>query len=119
MCGSRSEQPISCCPSACLTCNEVSSALFTSFFCFDCSYIIQLIYFRNPGNSKYYNFDISEGEHDIITHEERQPRPKTIQEVMKNVVIYVEIRNADDNRTAGVKNIISDLGARVNDKLLR
>lgn len=57
-------------------------------------------------------------EQDIITDEERS-RPESIQEVMKNVVVYVEVRTAEDNRSAGVKNVISQLGAKVNDRFLR
>lgn len=45
--------------------------------------------------------------------------PKTIQEVLKDVVVYVEVRYGSDNRTAGVKNVISKMGAKVNDRLLK
>lgn len=62
---------------------------------------------------------MSPDEADIITTEERQSKPKSIQDVMKDVVIYVEIRDAEDNRSAGVKQVISDLGAIVNDRLLK
>lgn len=60
-------------------------------------------------------------EEDIITLEERQAsiHPKKINEVMKNVVVYVEYRAGADNRTDGIKNVISEMGITVNDKLLR
>lgn len=45
--------------------------------------------------------------------------PKTIQEVMKNVSVYVEIRSASDNRTAGVKSVIAKLGAKVMERLTK
>lgn len=45
--------------------------------------------------------------------------PRTIQEVLKDVVVYVEVRYGADNRTAGVKNVISRMGAKVNDRLLK
>lgn len=38
---------------------------------------------------------------------------------MKGVVVYVEIRSGEDDRSNGVKDVISGLGASVNDKLLR
>lgn len=46
-------------------------------------------------------------------------QPATIEEVMKNVVVYVEIRSDEEDRSDGVKKIISDLGAKVNNKLLK
>lgn len=59
-------------------------------------------------------------EQDIITEEDRLAAiPKTIQEVLKDVVVYVEVRYGVDNRTAGVKNVISRMGAKVNDRLLK
>lgn len=63
-----------------------------------------------------------EEEQDIITDEERRmaaQRPRTIQDVMKDVVVYVEVRTGWDNRSVGIKNVISKLGAQVNDRLLR
>lgn len=75
--------------------------------------------YRSPEGSNYYNFDVSHDERDIISDEERNMKPKSFQEVMKDVVIYVEIRNAEDNRTAGIKKAISELGVKVNDKLLK
>lgn len=58
---------------------------------------------------------------DIITDEERRPviQPQSIQEVMKDVVVYVEIRSGNDNRSAGIKRVISQLGAKINNTLLR
>lgn len=45
--------------------------------------------------------------------------PRTIEEVMKDVVVYVEYRSGTENRTIGIKDAIANLGAKVNDKLLR
>ena len=73
----------------------------------------------SASKNAYYNFDVPHEEQDLITEEERQSVTKTIQDVMKDVVVYVEVRTAEDNRTAGVKKVISDLGAKVNDKFLR
>lgn len=58
-------------------------------------------------------------EQEIVSEAERNQKPKTIQDVMEDVVVYVEVRTANDNRTAGVKKVISELGAKVNDRLLR
>ncbi|XP_055859405.1 microcephalin [Episyrphus balteatus] len=77
---------------------------------------------RSPTKSAYGNFDIPHEEQDIITEEERSKSPvkiKSIQELMKDVVVYVEVRTGEDNRSSGVKKVISALGAKVNDKLLR
>uniref|UniRef100_A0A0K8W2B9 Microcephalin n=2 Tax=Bactrocera latifrons TaxID=174628 RepID=A0A0K8W2B9_BACLA len=38
---------------------------------------------------------------------------------MRDIIVYVEVRTGEDNRSEGVKKVISQLGARVNDKLLR
>lgn len=46
-------------------------------------------------------------------------KPSTIQEVMKDVKIYVEVRSGTENRTAGVKGAIQNLGATVTDRLTR
>lgn len=61
-------------------------------------------------------------EQDIMTVEERQilsEVPKTIQQVMKDVVVYVEVHYEADNRSDGIKKVIAQLGAKVNNKLLR
>lgn len=46
-------------------------------------------------------------------------KPKTIQDIMQNVIVYVEVRTGADNRSDGIKSVISQLGAQVNDRLLR
>lgn len=58
---------------------------------------------------------------DIITEEERRPiqELKTIQEVFENVIFYVEVRAENDNRSEGIKRIVSNYGAGVNDKFTR
>lgn len=38
---------------------------------------------------------------------------------MRNIVVYVEVRSGEDNRSAGVRKVIEALGARVNLSLLR
>lgn len=43
--------------------------------------------------------------------------PKTIQEVMQNVCVYVEVRSATENRTDGIKKTIASMGAKVNDRI--
>lgn len=74
---------------------------------------------RDPSATKFYNFDVPYEKEDLVTEEERNVHPKTIQEVMKDVVLYVEVRTAGDNRTDGVKKVVSQLGAKVNDRLLK
>lgn len=52
----------------------------------------------------------------------QQPQPQqtmTIQEVMRPVVAYVEVRCEEDNRSEGIKAVISGMGAQVNDRLLK
>lgn len=46
-------------------------------------------------------------------------KPQTIQEVLKDVIVYVEYRSDTENRTIGIKDYIASLGAKVNDRLLR
>uniref|UniRef100_U5ELM8 Putative cyclin-like f-box n=1 Tax=Corethrella appendiculata TaxID=1370023 RepID=U5ELM8_9DIPT len=68
----------------------------------------------------YCNFDVSHTEQDIITNEERNPPPqKTLKEVMKDICVYIEYRSESDNRTEGIKRIVGEMGAKVNDKLYR
>lgn len=81
-----------------------------------------LNYFSSPKEGPYCNFDVPYEEQDIITEEERQAKylkPKTIQEVMKDVIVYVEVRNGEDNRSDGIKQVIAELGVKVNDRLYR
>uniref|UniRef100_A0A0A1WJW7 Microcephalin n=1 Tax=Zeugodacus cucurbitae TaxID=28588 RepID=A0A0A1WJW7_ZEUCU len=75
---------------------------------------------NNPVSGGYANFDIPHEEQNIITLEEYNPSPPpSIEELMHDIVVYVEVRTGEDNRSEGVKKVISQLGARVNDKLLR
>ncbi|XP_052894362.1 uncharacterized protein LOC128301773 [Anopheles moucheti] len=68
----------------------------------------------------YGNFDISYAEQDIITAEERLAQEKrTIQDIMRDVCVYVEVRSGTDNRSEGIKEHIASLGAKVNERLLR
>lgn len=72
--------------------------------------------------SAYNNFDVSHTEHSIITMEERNPKElplPTLQELLKDVVIYVEVRTGNDNRSDGVRTVIAKMGAQVNDRLRR
>lgn len=76
---------------------------------------------KSPSKREAYGqFDVPHEEQDIITAEERQmPRPRTIQEVMANVCIYVEVRSGTDNRSDGIRDHLVSLGAKVNDKLYK
>jgi hypothetical protein len=67
----------------------------------------------------YNHFDVPHEEQDIITAEERQspPKARSIQDVMKNVCVYVEVRTGEDNRTVGIQKIIAALGARVHERI--
>lgn len=73
---------------------------------------------RSPNRANI--FDVPHAEQSIITEEERNPRAlPTLSEVLKDVIVYVEVRTGNDNRSEGVKSIIAKLGAQVNDRLLR
>ncbi|KAH8285393.1 hypothetical protein KR054_008505 [Drosophila jambulina] len=75
---------------------------------------------KSPTKSAYNNFDVSHTEHSIITAEERNPKePPTLPELLKDVVIYVEVRTGNDNRSDGVRTVIAKMGAQVNDRLRR
>lgn len=82
-------------------------------------YLSYLLFCRSPSSGNYYNFDVPHEEQEIVTEEERNLKPKTIQEVMKDVIVYVEVRTEHDNRTAGIKEKLIEIGAQVNDRLLR
>lgn len=79
----------------------------------------------SPANGNYYsNFDVvddSQNGHgnDTADIECSIGRPRTIQEVMRDVIVYVEYRSDTENRTIGIKDYIASLGAKVNDRLLR
>jgi len=63
---------------------------------------------------------VPHAEQSIITAEERNPVSEpTLSDVLKDVIIFVEVRSGNDNRSEGVKSIIGKLGAQVNDRLLR
>uniref|UniRef100_A0A182NHZ2 BRCT domain-containing protein n=1 Tax=Anopheles dirus TaxID=7168 RepID=A0A182NHZ2_9DIPT len=70
----------------------------------------------------YGNFDVSYAEQDIITAEERlagREEKRTIEEIMRDVCVYVEVRSGTDNRSDGIKEHIASLGAKVNERLLK
>lgn len=47
-------------------------------------------------------------------------RPKaTIQEVFRNVVVYVEVKTIEEDRSDGIKRVAAEMGATVNDKLYK
>jgi len=52
--------------------------------------------------------------------EERNPQePPSLPELLKDIVVYVEVRTGNDNRSEGVKSIIAKMGAQVKDRLTR
>uniref|UniRef100_A0A182QA69 BRCT domain-containing protein n=1 Tax=Anopheles farauti TaxID=69004 RepID=A0A182QA69_9DIPT len=70
----------------------------------------------------YGMFDVSYAEQDIITDEERlagREEKRTIEEIMRDVCVYVEVRSGTDNRSDGIKEHIASLGAKVNERLLK
>lgn len=69
---------------------------------------------RSPTKSAYTQFDIPEAEQSL-----HLPEPPSLQEIMRNIVVYVEVRSGEDNRSAGVRKVIEALGARVNLSLNR
>lgn len=63
---------------------------------------------------------MSHTEQVIITEEERNPKePPSLSELLKDVIVYVEVRTGSDNRSEGVKTIIGKMGAQINDRLTR
>lgn len=72
---------------------------------------------RSPTKSPYTHFDIPEAEQSL-NFSAAQEEPD-IKDVMRNVIVYVEVRSGEDNRSDGVRKVIEALGARVNLKLLR
>jgi len=63
---------------------------------------------------------VPQAEQSIITMEERNPQePLTLPELLKDIVVYVEVRTGNDNRSEGVKTIIAKMGAQVNNRLTR
>lgn len=78
-------------------------------------------FYRNPtGEHAYSSFDVPHEQQEIITDADRIAcKPKTFVEVMKDVVVFVDVRSGDDDRATGIKNHIMSLGVNVNDKLLR
>lgn len=68
----------------------------------------------------YGIFDVPHERQDLITDEERKPyKPKTVQEVFEKCKVYVEVRTGDDNRTAGIQNMLLREGITVNAKLYK
>ncbi|KAH8402351.1 hypothetical protein KR009_011524 [Drosophila setifemur] len=68
----------------------------------------------------YNTFDVPHAEQSIITMEERNPKePPSLLEMLKDVIVYVEVRTGNDNRSEGVKTIIAKMGAQINDRLTR
>lgn len=83
-------------------------------------FLCVLLFNSSPANCNYYNtFDQENGDNSIDEVECSIEQPRSISEVMKDVVVYVEYRSGTENRTIGIKDAIANLGAKVNDKLLR
>ncbi|XP_033252958.1 microcephalin-like isoform X1 [Drosophila miranda] len=75
---------------------------------------------KSPTRNAYNVFDVPHTEQSIISADERTLKaPLSLQEVMSSVVVYVDVRSGNDNRSDGVKTIIADMGAQINDRLLR
>ncbi|SPP74983.1 blast:Microcephalin [Drosophila guanche] len=75
---------------------------------------------KSPANTAYNVFDVSHTEQNIISADERNPKASpSLPEILSPVVVYVEVRSGNDNRSDGVKTIIAKMGAQVNDRLLR
>ncbi|XP_043064197.1 uncharacterized protein LOC108093749 [Drosophila ficusphila] len=75
---------------------------------------------KSPTKSAYNTFDVPLAEQSIITMEDRNPKePPTLPELLKDIVVYVEVRTGNDNRSEGVKTIIAKMGAQVNNRLTR
>lgn len=77
---------------------------------------------KSPGQMESYTkYDLT-SEIELVTEEERNMpgvKPRTLQDVLKDVVFYVEVRTQADNRTSGIKEVIRGLGATVNDSFLK
>lgn len=70
---------------------------------------------------RYSMFDVAY-EKESVTEEEKAmetQKARTIQEVMKPVVAYVEVRSGMEDRSEGIKQILRTLGAQVNNNLLK
>lgn len=101
---------------------------FKSFSNFLISYIVCVPSSSPVANGNFYtNFNESENAHhndgdgndaEVIECSIVKP-PQSIQEVLKDVIVYVEYRSDTENRTIGIKDYIASLGAKVNDRLLR
>jgi len=58
--------------------------------------------------------------HLVSLEPRRTPQePLTLPELLKDIVVYVEVRTGNDNRSEGVKTIIAKMGAQVNNRLTR
>lgn len=70
---------------------------------------------------RYSMFDIPHEEQEIVSAKELEEvaRTKTIQEVMRAVVAYVEVRSGIDDRTDGIKSVLRALGAKISEKICK
>uniref|UniRef100_A0A1A9V2H1 BRCT domain-containing protein n=1 Tax=Glossina austeni TaxID=7395 RepID=A0A1A9V2H1_GLOAU len=71
---------------------------------------------KHPTLHGYTQFDVPDEEQSFQILQEEAP---SLEDVMRKVVVYVEVRTNEDNRSAGVRKVIENLGARVNLTLLR
>lgn len=55
----------------------------------------------------------------VASVQQQAASTQTIEDVMRPVVAYVEVRCEEDNRSEGIKAVISGMGAQVNDRLLK
>lgn len=46
-------------------------------------------------------------------------KSKSFAEIMKDVIVYIEVKSGRDNRTEAIKSVVSGFGVKVNDRLIR
>lgn len=96
--------------------------VFSQIIC-DSDHFIDHNYFkkltRNPTNKHFYSYLNETYAEESSDNTMIELQPKSFKDVMKDVVVYVEVRSVSDNRTNGVKNVIANHGIKVNDRLLK
>jgi len=75
---------------------------------------------KNP-KGRYSMFDVKHDDDVQVSQEEQAAalKPKNIQEIMKPVVVYVEVISGQDDCSGGIKRVLKALGATVNERLLK
>lgn len=82
-----------------------------------------LLTYRSPDFKKaVYEVFLNEELSDLVTEEERNaktPEKPKLEDLFKDIRIYIEVRSGVEDRTKGLQKVLSDMGISINQRLYK